>query len=120
MFNEDDIIDNYVYEQFDILNEMSQIGCVDRFQIYVRTNDPGKIPHFHMWDKATHGQNFHTCIRIDKAEYFHHTGKEDVLSSKEKKLLVQFLNSIDPLDNITYWEVLVKEWDRNNSDVFIL
>ena len=117
--NEDDIIDNYVYEQFDVLNEMAQIGCVDRFQIYVRTNDPGKIPHFHIWDKDTHGQKFHTCIRIDKAEYFHHTGKEDILSSKEKRLLVQFLNSNDPIDNITYWEVLVKEWDRNNSDVFI-
>ena len=113
--NEDDIIDNYVYDQFDILNEMAQIGYVGPYQVYVHTNDPGHIPHFHMWDLTTRGDTFHTCIRIDKSEYFHHTGKEDVLNSKLKRQLMRFLNEVDEDSGFTNWKWLVLEWNRNNS-----
>lgn len=102
-----------------ILNEMAQIGCIGPYQIYVRTNDAGQIPHFHVWDLSTNGQKFHTCIRIDKPEYFHHTGKEGVLNSKSRKLLVSFLEGQDEFEDSTRWKVLVKEWNRNNSKVKI-
>ena len=111
------IIEEEVLEQ--VLNEMAQIGVVDGYQIYVRTNDAGKIPHFHIWDLSTNGQKFHTCVRIDKPEYFKHTGKEGTLNSKERKHLISFLSGEDPDSGFTNWQWLVFEWNRNNSDVRI-
>ena len=65
-----------------MLTEMAAIGNINsKLCIYVRMNDPGKIPHFHIVDQSTLGLVFHTCVKIKVAEYFHHTGKEDVLNS---------------------------------------
>lgn len=103
-----------------LLCEMARIGKMGSYDIWVWTDDPGKIPHFHMWDYSTKGKKFHACIRIDSAEYFFHTGKEDVLNHKLKKELVAFLQSkSDDEDDgdMTNWEVLLQEWNRNNSDV---
>ena len=74
-----------------MLMEMASIGDLDnKLTIIIRMNDPGNIPHFHIVDKQTLGNKFHTCIKIETAEYFHHTGKEDVLNSKQRKLLVNY------------------------------
>ena len=101
----------------DILNEMAQIGKFDSYVVFVRTNDPGNIPHFHVWDANTHGGHFHTCVRLDEHEYFHHTGKEDVFNSKDRKDLYNFLNApSEDEPEKTNWQVLVIEWNRNNSD----
>ena len=102
-----------------ILNEMARVGYVGKYEIWVRTNDSGYIPHMHMWDSDTHGGKFHTCIRLDKPEYFHHTGKEDVLNSKMKKDLVNFLSSNYRLFGITNWKWLLIQWNENNSNVTI-
>ena len=100
------------------LLEMARLGYFDDYEIFVFTNDSGKIPHFHIRDSNTMGQKFHTCIRIDKAEYFHHTGKEDILNKKERKELVNFLNSkYRNRDNETNWSHLVDLWNDNNSDI---
>ena len=97
--------------------EMSRIGFMDEYEIYVHTDDPGNIPHFHIWDRTTRGKEFHTCIRIDKAEYFHHTGKEDILNSKDRKDLVKFLQSNPKNKRFnTNWEVVIDMWNFNNSD----
>lgn len=96
--------------------EMAQIGGIDNNLIaYVRSNDPGNIPHFHIVDKTTLGSKFHTCVKIESAEYFHHTGKEGVLNSKQRKSLVNFLNSLTPLE-ISHWEFLLLTWNTNNSN----
>lgn len=96
--------------------EMAQIGGIDNELVaYVRSNDPGNIPHFHIVDKTTLGRKFHTCIKIESAEYFHHEGKKDVLNSKQRKSLVNFLNSITPLE-CTHWEFLLLTWNTNNSN----
>ena len=42
----------------------------------------GYIPYFHIKDTISNGKKFHTCVKIEKPEYFHHTGKERVLNSK--------------------------------------
>ena len=66
------------------LTEMARIGFTDdMYEIYINTDDPGNIPHFH-YRKANKWSEFHTCIKIASAEYFHHTGKEDVLNSKQR------------------------------------
>lgn len=103
-----------------VLDEMARVGNLDdKLEIYIRTNDSGNIPHMHIWDSATLGQKFHTCIRLDKPEYFHHTGKEDVLNSKQKKDLTRFLSSKHRRFNMTNWEVILIYWNDNNSKVTI-
>lgn len=111
----------YEYEALreSMLLEMARVGFIDnKYEVYVHTDDPGNIPHFHIWDAETRGQKFHTCIRIDSPEYFHHTGKEDYLSSGMKKELVTFLRSkpskLKRYD--TNWEVVVDMWNANNSN----
>lgn len=107
------------YAEARLLGEMARIGYLDSYEIYVRTDDPGKIPHMHIWDRSTKGQKFHTCIRLDKAEYFHHTGKEDKLNSTERKKLVEFLSENNADFDMTNWKYLLIQWNQNNSDVVI-
>lgn len=101
-----------------LLNEMAKIGDMDKeYEVWVRTNDPGNKPHFHIWDSNSYGKKFHTCVEILQPKYFHHTGKEGVLNSSERKDLVKFLSSEDEDedDGRTYWDTLIREWNRNNS-----
>lgn len=100
--------------------EMARVGITDDdYEIYINTNDGGKIPHFH-YRKAKNWNEFHTCIMIEKADYFHHGSKQDILNSKQKKELVEFLaNKPKSKRYQTNWELLVEMWNLNNSDVEI-
>ena len=98
------------------LTEMARIGFTDdMYEIYINTDDPGNIPHFH-YRKANEWDKFHTCIKIATAEYFHHTGKEDVLNSKQRKELVKFLSSKnETIENLTNYQYVIASWNSNNS-----
>lgn len=101
----------------DMLLEMARVGDMDsKLAIYIRSNDPGNIPHFHIVDQVTMGDKFHTCIKIETAEYFHHTGKEDILNAKQKKSLMEFFSKSDKWSD-NYWDIVLQEWNRNNSNV---
>lgn len=103
----------------DELYEMASVGFLTpKLEIYVNTNDGGDIPHFHIWDTSTRGNEFHTCVQIKDNKYFHHTGKEDVINSKMRKRLIKFLQSNDEYGELN-WKVLIKEWNRNNSNMKI-
>lgn len=106
-----------VEEDFYPLEEMARLGFINDLEIYVRTDDPGKIPHFHICDRETKGQKFHTCVQISKCAYFKHTGKEDTLNSKQRKDLVEFLGKIHKSKKFSNWEYLIAIWNDNNSDV---
>ena len=100
------------------LQEMSRIGTIGNYEVYVNTNDAGQIPHFHFrdmdeWDK------FHACIRSDSARYFPHNGKRSRLNSKLRKELVEFLNSKHRRLPVTNWEYLLIQWNDNNSKVVV-
>lgn len=101
------------------LMEMAKIGSYNDFDVIVRTNDPGNIPHFHIIDSNTQGERFHTCVMLKKAHYFSHTGKEDRLNSKQREELIKFLQQVDKNSRHkdTYWETLIDEWNRNNSKI---
>lgn len=104
------------------LEEMARVGSYDEVEVVVFTNDPGNIPHFHIRDISTRGKKFHSCIRLDKAEYFYHTGKEDTLNSSDRKDLVKFLSSKSKskrFSEFTNWQVLLTMWNMNNSSVEI-
>jgi len=114
-----------------MITEMARIGFLldstrakgqsKKYEIYIRTNDTGKIAHFHIMDVTTQGKEFHTCVCFASPKYFHHNGKEDFLNTKEKKLLMSFFKQKagGKLSNLTNWEYAVFEWNKNNSDVHI-
>ena len=102
---------------------MARVGFSGDLEVYVNTNDGGKIPHFHLRNSVD-WKKFHTCIQITSAEYFLHEGKEDVLNSSQRKDLDEFMRSKvtlkkykDKFDN--NWELVCFLWDMNNSDVMI-
>ena len=99
------------------LVEMARLGfTADGFEVYVNTDDTGNIPHFHYRTKGT--WKFHSCIRIDKAEYFEHEGKEGKLNSKQRKELVKFLQGANKSKGFnTNWERLLADWNANNSNI---
>lgn len=93
----------------------------DNYEVYVNTDDGDNIPHFHYRLKSDWNK-FHTCIRLDSPEYFHHNGKEDVLNSSQKKNLQKFLSSQVTLSRYkgkfeNNFELLCFLWDINNSNV---
>lgn len=100
------------------LLEMARVGFTnDQYEIYVNTDDSGKIPHFH-YRKKNEWDKFHTCIKIEKAEYFLHGGKNDKLNSRQKKELIVFLNK-KTNRNMRNWDHIVDMWNMNNSDVLV-
>ena len=106
-----------ISDNTDMLLEMARVGDMDsKLAIYIRSNDPGNIPHFHIVDQVTMGDKFHTCIKIETAEYFHHTGKEDILNAKQNKSLMEFFSKSDKWGD-NYWDIVLQEWNRNNSKV---
>ena len=108
---------------------MSRVGYIPTkgktLEIYVNSDDPGKLPHFHVRNKDDWGE-FHTCVRIDCAEYFKHGSKTDSFNSREKKALQDFMNSYPKKKLFTEggtrmnnWEYITMLWNDNNSDVEI-
>ena len=103
---------------------MARIGFTpDNYEVYVDTDDGEKIPHFH-YKLKTDWNKFHTCIQIEKPEYFHHTGKESVLNSKQIRLLTRFLKSPVALSQYaekfsSNFELIIFLWNINNSDVIV-
>lgn len=104
-----------IREDGQVLYEMAQIGKFDSFEIWVYSKE-GPIPHFHVIKGNQQFPNFETCIKIEKAEYFHHSGKEGILNSREKKRLVEFLQSNHHKLNGSNWEILVAQWSMNNPE----
>lgn len=116
MINLDTYLELPIDQEERYLMEMANIGSIDnKLVAIIRMNDPGNIPHFHIVDKATLGRDFHTCIGIETPEYFHHEGKEDVLNSKQRKNLNDFLKNKNEL-GVTNWKYLVTTWNINNSN----
>jgi len=114
--------DKYEDETTKNLTEMARVGFTDDdYEIYVNTNDSGKIPHFHYRD-STDWNSFHTCIKMRSSEYFHHGNKQNILNNKQRKILVEFLSSVTVIKNfngLTNWQVMLSLWNMNNSDVTI-
>lgn len=99
------------------LLEMARVGYTsDNYEVYVNTDDGGNIPHFHYRKGNPNNYEFHTCIKLKSPEYFHHTGKEDVLNNKQLKELIKFLQSSSKNKRYSSnWEQILSLWNDNNS-----
>lgn len=103
-----------------LLEYYARIGYFGRkneFEVYIRTDDPGYIPHFHVMDSATQGKNFDACIELSTNKYFSHGGHVDTLNSRQRKALAEFMES--PCDKYfeNNYERTVYEWNSNNSNM---
>ena len=97
------------------------VGTTNTIEVYVWTNDPGKVPHFHV---RKYGKNGHyeweTCIRYDSADYFLHGRHKDKLPDKKiAKQLDEMLRQVNPKlrNQTTFWQSCIDQWNLNNSDV---
>jgi len=108
----------YIKEPSHSIWSMARIGefnCNTLFSVRVYSGE-GPIPHFHVVDTKNGNES---CIRIDCADYFSHDTKTYKLNSKEKKKLIEFLNTISPFEedeNKTYYMLIWAEWNRNNPE----
>lgn len=98
---------------------IDRIGFTDDgYEVFVVTDDYklSNIPHFH-YRKKENGKpcEFHTCIRFDKAEYYHHIGNEDVLNDKQKEELVKFLTTKCENNSWTHWQLAIMKWNHQND-----
>ena len=119
---------SYVTEENDTLFEMAAVGYFNtykkngkpespKFKVFVNGSE-GDVPHMHIWDDDTNGKRIHTCVCLTKIEYFHHNGKEDVLTPEQKESLVSFLKD-ECKKNKRYktnWEYALSMWNDNNTD----
>lgn len=119
IYSKIDELEDLTLREEDLL-EIARIGFTsDGYEVYINTDDPGNIPHFHYRKKGS--WEGHTCIRLDKPEYFLHGNKQAILNNKQKKELIYFL-SAKPLKAKkfgTNWEFLLSMWNVNNSDIEI-
>lgn len=102
---------------------MARVGFINELEVYVNTNDSGKIPHFHLRNRSEWNK-FHTCIEITKSEYFLHGSKQDTLNASQRADLDRFMKSkvsskkyVNLFEN--NWQLVCFLWDINNSDVEI-
>lgn len=105
------------------LNEMARVGFLDnraKYEVYVRTNDAGFIPHVHIWDNATCGEEFDCCVKLETNEYFFHGHHTDRMNAKMCKAFAEFMEQ--PCRSPKYknnYELAVEMWNLNNSDSYV-
>lgn len=100
---------------------IDRIGFTDDgYEVFIVTDDYkiSDIPHFH-YRKKEKGKEceFHTCIRFDKPEYYHHIGNEDILNNEQKGNLINFLMAKPKYFDCskTNWEELIMCWNHQND-----
>ena len=108
--------EEYEFIEGEGIPDCSRIGYTeDGFEIFIGTDDPGRIPHFH-YRNADRSVN--TSIQIMKAEYFF-LGKYRGYLSREQRLNLQkfMLSSPDgcSFQNCSMWEYIVEVWNMNND-----
>ena len=105
-----------------LVNEMARVGDFNTaLEVYVRTDEGGNVPHFHIRDKRSRGKAFHTCVQIRRPAYFRHDGKEGVLNPTQRMELVEFLKSKPTSTKrfSTYWEAILTLWNLSGAVIVV-
>lgn len=110
----------FTFDEYTLENGIFEMACcghtIDGLFIIVFTNDPGNIPHFHVFNNQNPKKTtLNACIKIETPEYFKHGNHTDILNGKQMKSLIKFLNS-KRKENKTWWQHLLELWNDNNSN----
>lgn len=103
------------------LDEMARVGFINgALEVYVWTDDAGKIPHVHVRDTNSNGDEFETCVKLQENDYFLHGHYTDTMNNKQRKEFDAFMRAkpSTPKYNTNY-ELAVEMWNLNNSDVMV-
>lgn len=97
------------------------IGTTKTIEVYVNTDDSGKVLHFHVrkYGKAHHFE-WETCVKFESCDYFLHGKCKDKLPSRQvANELDAMLRQVNPTvrNSEIYWQTAVDMWNLNNSDV---
>lgn len=104
------------------LNKMARVGFMNgqEYEVYVRTNDAGFIPHVHIFDVGTNGRKFDCCVQLETNKYFSHGKHTSVMNEKLCKDFAEFMEQ--PCRNPKYknnYELAVDMWNLNNSSSYV-
>lgn len=99
--------------------EMARVGYLGKkneYEVYIHTNDMGHIPHFHLRDSATQGEEFETCIQLKDNRYFLHGRYTSIANSALRNAIAKFMESESRIvKGKTNYEIAVEAWNLNNS-----
>ena len=93
------------------LTEMAHADKFADFEVYIYIKDQGHLPHFHFKNIQAETEG---CICLKEPMYFSHSGKTETLSSKERKLLMEYLTSRSIRPPLTNYEYLCHRWNLSN------
>ena len=84
-------------------------------EVYIRTDDGGNFPHFHVREWGNGKVVREVCIRFDKAAYDDPRGK--TLPNGLAEMLDDRLRRQNPhrIRPETYWETAIHAWNDNHS-----
>ena len=103
------------------LNEMARVGIMNNiYDVIVYTDDRGYIPHVHIIDRTTKGEEFNCCVRLEVNRYFKHGSHQDEFNSSQCKLFNDFMHQ--PCRSPKYrnnYEFAVEMWNANNSNSYV-
>lgn len=99
------------------LLEMAQVGKFADYTCSVYGKE-GSVPHFHFYTKD---KKISGCIRLDAPDYFVHGKHKSKLSSKERKQLMEWLNSFHEGYKklgveLTIYSYICILWNDNNQE----
>ena len=103
------------------LDEMARVSkFLDNYDIVIRTDDPGYIPHVHIIDLPTRGRDFDCCVQLETNKYFQHGTHQDIMPAKWCKEFYDIM--CQPHRNIhvrNVYEYAVNLWNDNNSSSYV-
>ncbi|MBO4893908.1 MAG: hypothetical protein J5562_03210 [Clostridia bacterium] len=124
-----EVSDKIAEEVHDFLSDLiaeafiDEIGLIEEnddciIQVYVNTDDPETIPHFHIRKYGDGDEaEWETCVKYTDAVYCRHNNLNDKLPDKEIAVaLDKMLRSPNPYDpGRTYWQTATVAWNCNND-----
>ena len=88
-----------------------------RYEVYVVTDDPEKVPHVHIRGTVEKEKVSEVCVRLDSPVYFHHGQSTAILNASENEAFAAFMNAKPQIGRYdTNYELAVDLWNLNNAD----
>ena len=100
--------------------EIARIGYFGRqnkYEVYVKTDDWGYLPHVHIRSVETKGHKFESCVQLKDNSYFLHGQYGDVMTPAMQRSFEEFMHQEIHHGRFkgTMYEFAVMMWNFNNA-----